>query len=240
MGRDLQKRKRRSSRPVIRQPNKTKLRNPLGNSTIAKNWNKNETMTQNYRRLGLMARLKAPTGGTEKFRSEEGTATAAKSSKKKAPFEIISTEKSVITEAVVERDENGNIISVKSVGGKKRRNASNPLDDPLNDLDTDSEADAMEEDDEEWGGIKDEDEESTEVVKKLEEEASQVAPPKPRGQSSREQEWIERLVEKHGNNTAAMVRDRRLNPMQQTQSDIVRRLKKWKINNRMIRPGVDV
>jgi nucleolar protein 16 len=39
MGRELQKKKRRSSRAVIRQPNTTKkILNPRGNSVIAKNW----------------------------------------------------------------------------------------------------------------------------------------------------------------------------------------------------------
>lgn len=39
MGRELQKKKRRSGRPAIRQSNKTKkILNPRGNSVIAKNW----------------------------------------------------------------------------------------------------------------------------------------------------------------------------------------------------------
>lgn len=41
MGRDLQKRKRRSSRPAIKQHASSKphrLLNPLGNDIIAKNW----------------------------------------------------------------------------------------------------------------------------------------------------------------------------------------------------------
>ena len=51
---------------------------------------------------------------------------------------------------------------------------------------------------------------------------------RPRHQSSREEEWITRLVEKHGDDIKAMVRDKKLNPMQQTEGDIGRRLKKWK------------
>lgn len=39
MGRDLQKRKRRSSRQPIKQSQKTKkVLNPRGNTTIAQNW----------------------------------------------------------------------------------------------------------------------------------------------------------------------------------------------------------
>ncbi|KAI5299087.1 Nucleolar protein 16, partial [Ascosphaera pollenicola] len=51
---------------------------------------------------------------------------------------------------------------------------------------------------------------------------------KPRHMSQREAEWIEKLVAKHGDNVMAMVRDKRLNPMQQTEGDIKRRLRKWK------------
>lgn len=39
MGRELQKRKNRSSRPKVRVPNsRKKTLNPLGNNIIAKNW----------------------------------------------------------------------------------------------------------------------------------------------------------------------------------------------------------
>lgn len=39
MGRDLQKRKRRSSRPTIKQSNKSKKPlNPRGNNLVAKSW----------------------------------------------------------------------------------------------------------------------------------------------------------------------------------------------------------
>lgn len=54
---------------------------------------------------------------------------------------------------------------------------------------------------------------------------------RPRHQSSREGEWITRLVEKHGDDVRAMVRDKKLNPMQQTEGDIGRRLKKWKASH---------
>ena len=78
---------------------------------------------------------------------------------------------------------------------------------------------------------------------------------RPRHQSQQEIEWIERLVQKHGKvrqedadrgqqggikeaesggksvidlDFAAMARDARLNPMQQTEADIRRRVEKWK------------
>lgn len=67
-----------------------------------------------------------------------------------------------------------------------------------------------------------------EIVKLLEEQASRAGEKRERKQSEREKEWVERLVKRWGENYGAMVRDRRLNPMQQTEPDIRRRVQKWK------------
>ncbi|KAI1340969.1 ribosome biogenesis protein Nop16 [Xylariaceae sp. FL0016] len=238
MGRDLQKRKRRSSRPAIRQPTSTRskrLLNPLGNSTVAKNWNKNETTTQNYRRLGLVSRLRAPTGGVEPHLKSTSTspATAAKpstSTKPADPFTITPTSNAVVTEARVERDPaTGKILRILSTTGARRR--ANPLNDPLAELDSDSESGAdANADAEEWDGFEDgsEDGDDNAIFRQLEAEANRPVEKKPRTQSTREAEWLERLVARHGGDTRAMARDRRLNPMQQTEADIQRRLRKWK------------
>lgn len=214
MGRELQKKKRRSGRQPIRQLNRTKkILNPRGNTLIAQNWNKKETMSQNYRRLGLLARLKAPTGGTEK---RLHTVTTTRSSPND-PFAIASVENAVVSEARVERDEDGKIIRI--IGHSK----PNPLNDPLNELDEEEEE---EEDAEEWGGIEDEYADATDVVKSLLEESRRPDEAKPRHQSSREKEWLDKLIAKHGDDTAAMARDPKLNRMQQTASDIAKRIRK--------------
>lgn len=82
---------------------------------------------------------------------------------------------------------------------------------------------------EEFDGFEDNevDSEARGIVRQLEEQASMVAEKKPRKQSQREQEWCQRLVEKWGENFGKMARDRKLNPMQQTENDIARRIKKW-------------
>lgn len=104
---------------------------------------------------------------------------------------------------------------------------SNPLNDPLNDLESDSENEEFAGfGDEEMGGVGN-DEAANEIVRQLEEQASRVAEKKPRSQSVREKEWCASLVEKHGNNWMGMVRDRRLNPMQQTEADIKKRVGKY-------------
>ncbi|KAI1449839.1 ribosome biogenesis protein Nop16 [Annulohypoxylon stygium] len=217
MGRDLQKRKRRSSRNAIRQPSSTKskrLLNPLGNDIVARNWNKKETASQNYRRLGLVSRLKAPTGGVE-------PSAKSKSTKPVDPFAIAQPTNAVVTEVRVERDENGRIVRVLDGKGK-----DNPLNDPLNDLDSDDDMDD-EEAAEEWEGI-DEVEDGTGIFPELESQANRPVAKKVTTQTKREVEWLQRLIEKYGDDTKAMARDRKLNPMQQTAADISRRIKKMK------------
>ncbi|KAK1972828.1 ribosome biogenesis protein Nop16 [Colletotrichum sublineola] len=222
MGSVLQKKKRRSGRQKVKMPNRPKkVLNPLGNDIIAKNWNKKETLTQNYRRLGLTARLKAPTGGVEKKLSQLESSAKTVGSKPRDPFAIASTEEAVFEEARVERDADGKIVKIHY--GSDRR--SNPLNDPLNALESDAEDDEREK--EGWGGINDNDDESRpEVIRLLEKEAAQPTVKKPRHMSQQEREWLERLVARHGDDVAAMARDRKLNPMQQTQGDIARRIKK--------------
>ncbi|KAI0550864.1 ribosome biogenesis protein Nop16 [Xylaria curta] len=178
-------------------------------------------MMQNYRRLGLVSRLRAPTGGVEpKVRPATSKPTSTTS---KDPFAIHGAKGPVATEARVERDESGKIIRV--IGGERKR--PNPLNDPLAELDTDSEAEEDGEDAEEWGGLEGEDDdEQNEIVRQLESEANRPVEKKPRTASSREAEWLQTLVDRYGDDTAAMARDRKLNPMQQTAADIARRIRK--------------
>ena len=69
---------------------------------------------------------------------------------------------------------------------------------------------------------------ATEIVRELEEMASRPEIKRPRHVSEREAEWLGRLIEKHGDDTGAMARDLRLNPMQQTARDIARRIRKMR------------
>ncbi|PFH56291.1 hypothetical protein XA68_16762 [Ophiocordyceps unilateralis] len=197
MGRELQKKKRRSKRQPVRPKTPAKLANPRGNTLIAHNWDKKQTLAQNYRRLGLVARLKAPTGGTEK---KEKTSTDD-------ALAIAPLEQAVVSEAKVQRDADGKIVRVL------RQSSPLDSDEALDDDDDDDD------DDEDDAG-------ASEVVRSLIAMARNPAPKKPRHQSDMERQWLQRLVARHGSNTAAMARDRRLNPMQQTASDIARRIGK--------------
>ncbi|KAL4964876.1 nucleolar protein 16 [Aspergillus stella-maris] len=201
--------------------------NVLGNQIIADNWNRKETLTQNYRRLGLMHRLNAPSGGSEKRKTANGLEEVGDSLHIKGSVDA--QKSSAIQNVRVERDpETGKIIRVirpeddeVEIAGRKVR-ASNPLNDPLNeianvDIDVAPQGNGQ--------GKKP----ASDIVKQLESQADaeSAVPKKPRHQSSRETEWIERLVARYGDDYAAMARDRKLNPMQQTAGDLRRRINKF-------------
>lgn len=69
---------------------------------------------------------------------------------------------------------------------------------------------------------------STEVVKALIERAARGAKVE-RVQSGREKDWVEALVERYGEDYRGMAWDRKLNPFQQSEGDIKRRVAKWRV-----------
>ncbi|KAJ5634661.1 Ribosome biogenesis protein Nop16 [Penicillium herquei] len=228
MGKILQKRKNRSGLSKARAKNNrlksgNKKINVLGNAIIAENWNKELTLTQNYKNLGLLHKLNAPAGGRERLPGTEDDIKASHSlqirGSAKADAQI------ELGEIQVERDpETGKILRVIreeeqiEVAGRKLR-AANPLNDPLNDLEA-KEAELQSR------------APGTSIVQQLERQADLEGvagkAKKPRHQSSREGEWISRLVAKYGDDVNAMFRDRKLNPMQQSVGDLRRRINKWK------------
>lgn len=119
------------------------------------------------------------------------------------------------TEARVERDpETGKILRVISNTPKRE----NPLNDPL----------LSEDEEDKDQDIEEGHREGREIISQLEEQASMIPEKRMRKQSQREREWIQRLVEQYGDDTKMMARDMKLNPMQQTEADIARRIKKWR------------
>jgi len=236
MGREVQKKKKRSSIPRVkhksrRLKNGNRKINILGNAIIAQNWDRNLTLTQNYRRLGLTSQLNTPTGGSEKSRSPMLIRSISHPRDDIDSLHVLPTAKVGMklkpAEARVERDpETGKILRVvhsdddeMEIAGRKRRR-TNPLEDPLSELEGAGIGAAIPAT------------ASSEVVRALEEqvamEESSLKRRRPRQQSKREEEWIEKLVERYGDDVRAMSRDKRLNPMQQTEGDLKRRLRKWK------------
>ncbi len=166
-----QKRRNKSSRAIVRLPNSRKKRlNPTGNAIVAAAWsvslpvlwhvasllradtaplarNKKETLTQNYRRLGLVTRLQKAAGGVEKFPNQPLRSTAEDGNH---PLAIASAAaSSALGEVRVERDAAGRIVRLVQPA------VDNPLNDPLHHLDSDD-------DGQEWGGIEGEDEDEDE------------------------------------------------------------------------------
>ncbi|TGZ81655.1 hypothetical protein EX30DRAFT_292446, partial [Ascodesmis nigricans] len=107
MGRELQKRKNRSSNPkVTRRKNTRHTRiKSFGNEIIRQNWDPKQTLTQNYQRLGLSTRLNAsgwcPIGGN---------ATLPVSTKSDTL-----TQQATLTpgEARIIRDSDGNVLRIE-------------------------------------------------------------------------------------------------------------------------------
>ncbi|KAF8473963.1 ribosome biogenesis protein Nop16 [Kalaharituber pfeilii] len=208
MGRELQKKKNRSSINKVRPKKKINPRvhrvKKFGNQIIAQNWNKKETLLQNYKRLGLAVKLNAATGGVEKSLSTSNIATAPT---------IAPTIALAPNEARIERDENGKIINI--IYGKSGSERLDALEEAAaaNSL-TPMALDPMDT--------------TTPVVKALIERAARGVKAE-RSQSEREKEWVERLVEKYGDDYKRMAWDRKLNPFQQSEGDIRKRVMKWKM-----------
>jgi nucleolar protein 16 len=176
--------------------------------------------------------LNGPTGGSEKKpipnESKENQAVT------KNPFAMPKsrlTTKLVPGETKVERDpQTGHILRIVNSDGDSedasaRRRRLNPLNDLLEDLSDEEEFTAKRK-------------RPGDVVLKLQGQADQEAAVlatkrRPRPQSKREEEWISILGEKYGDNTRAMARDVKLNPLQQSEGDLARRLKKWKANRQI-------
>ena len=223
MGRMLQKKKNRSSVPrATRKPKSKRL--PIKFSPIiAANWDKHLTLSQNYHRLGLASKLNSRSGGTE----AKATNTEGEQLRKQDPLAVAASRpaRTGLKTTKVSRDAEGNIVKVIHKG-----NAANPLNDPLNAMEGESEEDQS-------LGTSDRTNKGTMnyagIVPKL--EAAALAElvevgkrRQPRMQSQRERVWIEQLVEKYGQDIRSMSKDPKLNPNQQTEADIRKRIEVWR------------
>lgn len=94
----------------------------------------------------------------------------------------------------------------------------NPLNDPLNALSDEDDRAMM---DGSVGAV------GNAIVPELMESAKYEKKKRLRKQSQREQDWIGSLVTKWGDDWKGMVRDRKLNPMQQSEGDLKRRVSQW-------------
>ncbi|WPH02415.1 Hypothetical protein R9X50_00527900 [Acrodontium crateriforme] len=232
MGRELQKKKNRSGIQKLRMKPKSKKARLVQHPIIAANWDKSQTLSQNYKRLGLTSKLNKTTGGVEKKAAdlEEGNASPdnLKILGSKGPVQL------EVSEAKIERDpKTGAILRVIDDGLKKKK--PNPLNDPLNDLDSDD--DEEQKSDEGFNqhasnieGRQPSGTAKTDVVAQLEQAASRCAPKFKAKQSEGERAFIEELLQKYGEDYTKMARDTKINYMQRSEGDLKKRVKKWKQN----------
>ncbi|KAK0310742.1 Ribosome biogenesis protein Nop16 [Friedmanniomyces endolithicus] len=240
MGRELQKKKNRSGvSKAVRKPRSKKLH--LQNPIISANWDKTQTLEQNYKRLGLTSKLNKNTGGVERKAEDVQRArdeAAGESVKQKDDVLAIGAMRRPreiqVQEARIERDpETGRILRV--IGDGQGR--ANPLNDPLNELDS-------EDDDEMGDGMGQHashitayaagDDTRTEVVRRLEFEASRPKATHKPMQSENERAFVVELVAKYGDDYGAMTRDMKINYMQRSAGDLKRRVKKWRESGGMV------
>jgi nucleolar protein 16 len=244
MGREIQKKKNRSGTLVKRRKPKSQKK-ILNNPIIAANWDKSQTITQNYKRLGLTSKLNKHTGGYERKAddAEQLEAGYPGRTKKRQDEDALSiaghkqaAALSALGEARIVRDpETGAILEVIETKAPNR----NPLNDPLNDLDSsDDEKDELPAwtrkgnqhgniEDGEFEGFGDDDG-KTDVVRALEARASMPAKKYKRKQTENEVAFIEELVKKYGDDVGKMTRDIKINYMQRSEGDLKKRIKIWR------------
>ncbi|KAL8650398.1 MAG: hypothetical protein Q9210_003852 [Variospora velana] len=247
MGRELQKKKNRSSLPRVKQKPKSKKLNLRANPIVAANWEKSQTLSQNYRRLGLVSKLNARTGGVEKSLNHSTSSSATE--KKKDALAIANKKPTALVPGTVriERDpETGTIVRVLRDGDEeggergKREWNGRVLRDVLDEGDENDGGDVMGRvgQQHDLPGLVVSGEDGNGVVPELVMQAAMGGGKKrPRKQSKMEEEWVEQLVARYGEDVGQMARDRKMNPMQQSEGDIGRRVRMWKERRRKIGDG---
>ncbi|EMC99203.1 hypothetical protein BAUCODRAFT_31538 [Baudoinia panamericana UAMH 10762] len=235
MGREIQKRKNRSGIAKARRKPKTK-KSLLQHPIIAANWDKSQTLEQNYQRLGLASKLNKHTGGREKKLEDVHRLRTARDEdvgleRKQDALAIASLrrpEQLNVAEAKVERDpKTGRIMKI--VDSAEGPIKANPLNDPLNDIDSDVEDETLGQHADTMGVAESaQGETRSEVVARLEQEARRPAKKYKPKSSDNERAFIAELVGKYGEDYAAMARDLKINYMQRSEGDLKRRIKKWR------------
>lgn len=151
---------------------------------------------------------------------------------------------------MVRDPETGKILRVvhDSPPAGSRKKTKNPLNDPLNELESDDDVECKVGEGARdlmagAGAVAGGSSAAGGIVEQLEAAAMMAGNRKarPRIQSRREKEWIEALVSRWGENYRGMMTDRRLNPMQQSEGDLRRRIERWKEGhgNNVVEAGGD-
>lgn len=200
-----QKRKQKSSIKKASRRTKDKQRNPNihAHPVIAAHWDKSLTLAQNYKNLGLVAKLGTRAGGTERH-AETVTEYRAKrdalENTDDTPIDSNDPKDIPQGQAKIIRNPETNEVEQIIYGTKTTEEESHPVS-----------------------------ETATVVLGKLQEQGMRAAAHKTdRTQLAREQEWLHALYSKYGEDYEKMMWDRKLNVFQQSAGDLKRRIIKWK------------
>jgi len=237
MGSVRQRRKQHSTTKKATRKNKDAQRkvNIHSNAIIAENWDYKATLAQNYAKLGLSAKLQKPAGGEQinydNKKHKLGTVKVntladLDSSSDDEEENSSDEEQNDIFIDPAELDENGDYIAERILEGEARivkddsGKIINVVYGTMKPFDIDMSIEQLKK--------KNSMQPKTEVIKLLEEEAIKPVVRKERHFSAREDEWISKLVSKHGENYKKMVMDKKLNIYQQTEAALRNKIIKWK------------
>ncbi|KAI9317029.1 ribosome biogenesis protein Nop16 [Dichotomocladium elegans] len=199
-------RKRHAQKSGRKNTRRTAEKRKRGNAIIKANWDKKQTLVQNYKRLGLLTTLNGTAGGREKLIPEKKPQEDAMDQDSEELPELkeadIEELKKTLKpgEGLIQRDDEGNVIRV--IVGEARTH---------NDI-LDAEPEPVPA--------------KTDVVRALEAQAMSGVKHE-KYMSNYQIDWIEKLIEKHGDDYRAMFWDKELNTLQLTEAQLRKKIKQY-------------
>ncbi|KAJ1955951.1 Nucleolar protein 16 [Dipsacomyces acuminosporus] len=189
-----------------RRANKARNKKFTGHHLLQDKWDPSLTLSENYRNMGLVARVNGISGGIVKpitsTASQGETAEGSSSSSKAIDAENLSKEelKKLIPQGygIIERDEEGNVVNVIMA------------EEPHDPLDSDVEIESVKP--------------KMEAARILEEYANSFEERKERWISQGERRKLQAFIDRHGDNYTAMFRDKDLNKQQLTATQLKKKI----------------
>lgn len=189
-----------------RRAEKKKNKKFTGHPLLRDKWDKKLTVSENYRKLGLVSRLNGISGGTAKDIVSMGNDKTKEDSSSDRFREGMTKEelRKAIPEGygIIERDDDGNIINVIMAD----TNAVDPLDSDYEPEKTEAKA---------------------EGARLLEEYATTVDDSMKRWMSVGERQILQDMIDAHGSDYNAMFWDKKLNRQQLTKRQIQKKIERY-------------